>query len=249
MSCGAKHLGFKFTVAVLCFVVGLVAVSIFSFRQSPLEADIYPASIPEELVPDDLTPYASFDETQSNSPESKIRRVDFMNFAYPNRSLSYRGIQSSIELTNGEFELYNPKEPLRWLISASPDAIIYADLTNDGEDEAIVEMFSHSGASGGEHFIYLYTMRGERPRLLWFFETYGSGTDIGGIKGMYLQDGDLILELYGKNKVTGKGSTLAEDYMCDLCYKEFTRVRFHWNGKSFKQKGKAEIIPLADKQN
>jgi len=244
MICGIKHLSLNYTVAVLCFVIGLSAVSIFSFRQMPPKTDISPVSIPEVVTHD-----SQCTKGHADLPESQIRRVDFLNFAYPNRSLGYSGIQSAIKLTNSEFELSNPKENLRWLVSASPDNITYADLTNDGEEEAIVALFSHSGASGGEHFIYIYTMAGKHPRLLWFFETYGSGTDIGGIKEMYPQNGDLILEIYGKNKVNRKGSTVAEDYECDGCYKEFTRARFHWNGKSFKQKGKAEILPLADKQN
>ncbi|MBA2732308.1 MAG: hypothetical protein H0U54_05400 [Acidobacteria bacterium] len=244
MICGIKHLSLNYTVAVLCFVVGLGAVSIFSFKQVPSKADISPVNIPEVVTYDSLCT-----KGQTSLPKSQIRRIDFLNFAYPNKSLGYGTIQSAIELTGGEFEISNLKENFLWLVSASPDNITYADLTNDGEEEAIIEMFSDSGASGGEHFLYVYTMARGQAKFLWFFETHGSGTDIGGIKEIYSRDGDLILEIYGKNKVSGKGSTVAEDYECDGCYKEFTRARFHWNGKSFKQKGKAEILPLADKQN
>lgn len=242
MICGMKQLGFNLAVAGLCFVVGLVGVSLLSF--SPPRSQVSHSAVSSPVV---ITYEPQCTQRQAVSPRSPIRQFDFLNFTYPNRSSGYRGLRSQLKFTDGEFELYNPEEHFIWLISASPESIIYTDLTNDGEEEAVIEMFSHSGASGGEHFIYIYTMAGNRPRLLWFFETYASGTDIGGLKEIYSHHGDLILELYGRNKVIGTRSTLDEKYVCDPCYKEFTQVRFQWNGKSFEKKGRVEIIPLADK--
>jgi hypothetical protein len=242
-----KRLGFSSIIMSICFVAGLSVVEVWSFVQSSLKNRISPANITQCMK--------SFSKLANAQPvlsESRIRRIDFLNFIYPNRSSTYRSIQGTIKLVNGEFEFYNQKERFQWLVSAGQKNIIYADLTGDGEEEAIIEMFSHSGAAGGEHFIYVYTMAGNQTKLLWFFETYGSGTDVGGIKAMYVQDSDLILELYGKNEVTEKGATvdeIAQNYMCDTCYKEFTRVRFHWNGKRFEQQGKAEVYSLIDKQN
>ena len=92
-------------------------------------------------------------------------------------------------------------------------------------------------------------MRDNRPKPLWTFLTHASGTDIGGIKDIYAQEGELILELYGKNKLTPIGSTLAEPYNCDGCYDSFTRLRFHWNGRKFTQKGKIEVMRLSHEQN
>jgi hypothetical protein len=229
-----KRLSVNLIVMVGCFVVGLVVVSILNFMQPHPKANSYSGTVPQTV-----TPSCKVIQEQTALSKSRIRQIDFLNFIYPNKSSGYSSIQSTIKLVNGDFEFYNPKESFLWLVSAEQRNITYADLTGDGEEEAIIELFSHSGAAGGEHFIYIYTMVGSHPQLIWFFETYGSGTDVGGIKNEYVQDGDFILELYGENKLSESRATvneMAEGYECDRCYKEFTRVRFHWSGKRFEQK-------------
>jgi hypothetical protein len=183
-----------------------------------------------------------FSEPNSNNG---IRQVDFMNFAYPNRSIYYRKLRRTIRLTNGEFQFHIPKKIL-WLVDLRAENIKYADITGDANEEAVIDLFSHSGASGGEHFIYVYTLQAQRPKLLWFLETYGSGTDIGGIKEIYGRDGDLTLELFGKNRVVGNRSDVSQTYECDRCYRYFTRIRFHWNGNTFYPKSRKFIALPSD---
>ena len=239
-----KRLGFNSIVAIICFVIGLLAFSLGGFVRLRSKIDVPLVKVPQIITPAPQLPVA-----QMASPESRIRRVDFMNFTYPNKSRYYHKVASEIRLTNGDFEFYNPKDHFIWLVGGETDKIIYADLTGDDEEEAVIDLFSHSGASGGERFIYVYTMAGKYPKLLWFFETYASGSDIGGIREMYVQDGVLVLELNGRNRIKENGSTLVDEYQCDQCYKEFTRMRFQWDGKRFKQKGRLEVYPLPDGQN
>src|SRR5437868_10855559 len=129
MNCAMKRLGFNLIAMIGCFVVGLASVLALSFTQAYLKADHYPGNIPQAV-----TPAWKVTETQTTSYESRIRLIDFLNFTYPNKSSSYRSVQNTLELVNGDFEFYNSKEKFRWLVSAVQRNIIYADLTGDGEE-------------------------------------------------------------------------------------------------------------------
>src|SRR5436309_10147129 len=108
-----KRLSFNLIVMIGCFVVGLASVLALSFMQSNPKANNYPGYIPQAV-----TPAQKVTETQITSYESRIRQIDFLNFTYPNKSSSYRGVQNTIKLVNGDFEFYNSKENFRWLVSA-----------------------------------------------------------------------------------------------------------------------------------
>lgn len=226
----------KVSIILVTFILGVAAVHIWNGLVSPnrceselrLVAPFVALAKPTVETPADSTFY-----------KSPIRKVDFANFTYQTEVIGVK----QVALKEGETpEFFETSPARRNLLSLGE--VIYADLTGDGEEDAVVTLFWQSGPSGGEHLIYLYTMSGNRPALLWTLLTFASGSDIGGIKEIYPRDGDLILELHGRNKIVGGRSTLAQKYLGDTVYTEFTRVRFHWNGKAFRQHGRTEFLPL-----
>jgi hypothetical protein len=94
--------------------------------------------------------------------------------------------------------------------------------------------------------VYIYTMARGNPKLLWFFHTYADGA--GALKNMSAEDGDLVIELYGRNVMRAGVSTFDLGEPCYECNQDFTRWRFHWDGKWFRQNGK-EVLPLTGKQD
>lgn len=237
-----RRFSFHSLLMLLSFLVGIALVAGWRFLHTQAEAEI-------RQIPPINNEMTACPLGGSEYPESQpIREVDFLNFSYPNKAFHYRGFPKTISLVDGEFQFRKPEEKLLWRASLSPSHISYADLTRDGEPEAILEIFSQSGASGGEYFFYIYTMKRGQPKLLWFFETYASGSDVGGHRNLYAGNGELVLELNGANKIIGNRSEVIS-YAGDTNYDECSRVRFRWNGESFRQKGQVEFYPLPDKRN
>jgi len=114
----------------------------------------------------------------------------------------------------------------------------YIDFTEDGEDEAFVNLreFGGSGSSYCNQHYYIYTMRNKRPYLLWKLST-GSKA-IGGLKDFRLKNKEFIIELYGKCKIVGTELKVneGEEFTSECCHKEYTVFRFGWNGHKLVQK-------------
>jgi hypothetical protein len=82
--------------------------------------------------------------------------------------------------------------------------------------------------------------------MLWAFQT-GDRAD-GGYKNIYAASGRLVVELQGKDKIIGKN--LYEDDGTkngDCCPTFFTRTRYEWGAKRFRQKGKSEVFPIDER--
>src|SRR2546423_14434400 len=97
-----KRLGFNLIAMIGCFVVGLVAVLALSFIQLHPKANVSPSNV--------LTNACPTERLRGVLLGSQIRQIDFLNFTYPIRSSSYKSVQNTIKLVNGDFEFYNPKE-------------------------------------------------------------------------------------------------------------------------------------------
>lgn len=184
----------------------------------------------------------------ADNPDSPIRKIDFENFTYP-WPKEYEGANSAypgkyFKLKNGELphRIFS-KHGIPHDVNVSGAEIGYCDLTNDKKEEAIVMLFpSHSGTASNS-FVYIYTLQGNKPKLIWFFVT-GDRAD-GGFKELYVENGELVIELDGKNKYIG-GDLYAEDDTSSgaCCPTMFTRARYKWNGKHFVMQGKPESFPL-----
>jgi hypothetical protein len=119
----------------------------------------------------------------------------------------------------------------------------YFDVTGDGIDDAIVDIVWHTGGSAQPDLIYIYTIRRDRPKLLWTFQT-GDRAD-GGLKDIRSENGQLVLELYGKDKIPGRNFYVDDATNGGLCCPRlFTRTTYVWRGNRFRQSGKAEVLRL-----
>jgi hypothetical protein len=176
----------------------------------------------------------------SASPGSHIRKVDFDNFSYPFPDKPNG--RKKIKLRDGEqpptqFGKHGIPHNLGYGLSD----VSFADLTGDGVEEAIVLMgLIHSGTSTAG-YVYIYGMKKQRPVLLWSFE-YGDRAD-GGLRNIYAEDGELVIELDGRNKIIGT-DLYADDgtNRGDCCPDAFTRTRYRWQQGRFRRQGAAEVI-------
>ena len=165
---------------------------------------------------------------------STIREVDFKNFTYPVETG-----KDTFTLKNGETPFGDGKDILFAL-----ENIEFADLTNDEEDEAIIKMLSEYGKTS-TGFMYIYTLENQKPKILWSAAT---GFDAqGGLKRLYSDKGELIVELFGKNQFTeskNKFEFLGETDAPKNSYRpvKFTKFRFKWNGEKFVPGGEPELL-------
>jgi hypothetical protein len=75
--------------------------------------------------------------------------------------------------------------------------INYGDVTGDGEEEAMMDQAIPTRGSAIPYRVYFYTLRRGRPKVMWRFEAGDRGD--GGLRSVYADNGDLIVELYGRS--------------------------------------------------
>jgi hypothetical protein len=122
---------------------------------------------------------------------------------------------------------------------------VYGDLTGDGADEAMVVLAVSTNGSAIPHAVYVYTLEENQPKLLWSFST-GDRAD-GGLRNIYADQGDLVVELYGKGKVLGTDLYADDGSGSHTPYPYyFTQTRYKWDGTDFKQKGPPVIKSDSD---
>jgi hypothetical protein len=173
--------------------------------------------------------------------DSPIRKIDFRNFTYPIPD-ERRG---KIRLRNGEqpptqFSKYG----IPYDVGYTLGDIDYGDVTGDGVEEAIIDLGWLSSGTAITSYIYIYTLNHGRPQLLWSFTT-GDRAD-GGLQKVYADNGELVVELEGRNKIIGTDLYASDGHEGgDCCPDSFTRTRYEWRNGRFRQKGKAEVLPLA----
>jgi hypothetical protein len=150
-----------------------------------------------------------------------------------------------VHLKNGKYEA--PEHVKRSLPSEDcwSVAITYADygdVTGDGMAEAMIVLYAERGGNESSQDVFIYTLQGGRPKLLWKFAT-GDRAD-GGLKRIYADNGRLIIELYGVETKIGKdlyGTNPVGVGSC--CPKNFTRTTYRWMVNSFQQDGESEVLP------
>lgn len=182
-------------------------------------------------------------ESKSNEsqPKSPIRQLDFKNFTYPKLSTG-KCSMAEVSLVNGK---YNAPEGIAgtrpavdcWSVDLGP--ITYGDVTGDGEEEAIVELYAEAGGTEASEDVYIYTLQGGNPILLWKFAT-GDRAD-GGLRRIAAENGQLLVELFGVRTAIGKKLYGTEDVGA-CCPKHFTRTRYKWVGTQFQQDGPEEVF-------
>lgn len=225
----------RLLINTLCFAMTLavgLSVSLFWIFLRSEEGDIRAVPIVDEAP--SITPIVF----PNSSP---IREIDFANFTYPSQ---FAGETHGFRVRNGEL-LPKRKDtvgrPLDWWLTL--EGVTYGDVTGDGLEEAIVKLHWVTGGSALPDFVYIYGLRQRKPKLLWVFET-GDRAD-GGCKNVFAENGELVVELYGKDKIIGRN--LYEDdgtSTGDCCPNYFTRTRYSWSRNRFRRKGTSEVLPL-----
>lgn len=151
---------------------------------------------------------------------SAIRSINFAHVSYPNYPNYSHDRKRRITLKSGE---------------GSPAYLDYGDVTGDGVEEALAVLGIDIHGTAIPHYVYIYAFRDGQLKLLWDFET-GDRAD-GGLRRIYSDQGDLVVELYGKGKVLGTNLYTDDGSSAQTPYPYyFTQTRYKWDGTRFKQK-------------
>jgi len=159
------------------------------------------------------------------TPASPIRAVDFDNISYPNFP--------DYSDPNGRKKKYVTLKPG----DGGPNFINYGDITGDGVEDAMVALGIDNHGSAIPDYVYIFTMENGKLKLIWDFET-GDRAD-GGLRNVYAENGQLVIELFGKDRVIGGQLYRGEEGLC--CPSSFTRTRYKWTGKHFKEVGRETL--------
>lgn len=152
-----------------------------------------------------------------------IRSVNFDKLAYANFPHYTIRPKKRLTLSPGE---------------VTPDFLTYGDMTADGIEDAAVAIEIPIRGSAILDYVYIYAMVSGSPKVIWEFET-GDRAD-GGLRNVYSENGQLVIELFGKNRTIGKQLYLGDEPLC--CPGSFTKSFYHWNGTSF-QRLRSEVLP------
>jgi hypothetical protein len=179
----------------------------------------------------------SISQVAATESKSQIRKIDFRNFTY-----SGIWLKGNFHLKDGKAEAESEGCHTEYTYKN----VDYLDFTGDGKEEALVQIedLTACGSSGVSTYYYIYTMKYNRPRLLWKFST-GSEAH-GGLKDFRLKGKELVFELYGDYRIRGakaKAATYPKFCCPDCCPKKYTRLHVAWNGQRIRQT-KVEVFPF-----
>ena len=175
--------------------------------------------------------------TPGSAAGTDIRKVDFLNFTYPSSLCSQEyggeGIGKRVRVHDGEFK--NEKV----YFSVTGDGILYADVTGDGREDAIVP--AECGAMTANFAlseVYVYTIQNGRATLLAevsdkdmerdYRRYYPDAESYWGMKenGLRVKDGHLEVD------VLADGPHASPKYVVTLGY--------HLSGKALRLMGKPQ---------
>jgi len=184
-------------------------------------------------------------QSRSKQPGSKqgaatvtdIRKVDFLNFTYHSSLCSQeygrQGIGKIVPVRKGEFKNRNV------YFMVANDRIIYADVTGDGSEDAIVPVdCGASAANFSRSEVYIYTVQNGRATLLASIDdkilerdyraSYSDADGYWGINenGLKVKGGNLEIA------VLADGPHAAPKYIVPMEY--------HLNGKTLQLVGKPQ---------
>lgn len=187
----------------------------------------------------------------AEAPKS-IRQVDFKNFTYPlsGTLLGHDQLQwldmpaaaqpdrKSIHLVNGDdltkssSSVVEGREYTQWK-GFTLRSVEFADVTGDGQEEAIVVLHYRTVGTQQTDYAYIYSFAAGKPNLLAYFHS-GSRADSGLYK-VYGESGQLVVELFDPEKRSG-----------DCCSSGFVRTRYEWHAGRFEAFGAPEHLALQE---
>src|ERR1700749_4115601 len=116
--------------------------------------------------------------------QEKIRQVDFKNFAYPisGHLLGHSSLQwldgSTANTNRKPIQLVDGKDLTKtssFVMDGKEydqyegftlESVHYADLTGDGNEEAVVDLKYRPGGTQTTDYVYIYTLDKHQPKLL-----------------------------------------------------------------------------------
>jgi hypothetical protein len=179
--------------------------------------------------------------TPGSNTVTDIRKVDFLNFTYHSSLCSQeygrQGIGKIVSVRKGEFKTKNV------YFAVAEDRIIYADVTGDGSEDAIVPIDCGANtANFSLSEVYIYTIQDGRATLVAeisdkdmerdYRRSYPDAESYWGIaeNGLKVKDGNLEIE------VRADGPHAAPKYIVTLEYR--------LSGKALRLNGKPQRRPL-----
>lgn len=189
---------------------------------------------------DSSLPTPEFEAGPSPTPNSPIRTVDFENFTFPAKPIYTEG-EKYFTLKHGRYAgrfLDGAIEPHPVLLVES----VYGDVTGDGNEEAIIVFTESIRGTAIPYYVYIYTMDRDKPKPIRSFETGDRAQ--GGLRQVLAENGELVVELYGKNKFIGGDLFAGDDSIRGACCPSvFTRSRYEWRGRRYRRRGELEVLP------
>ena len=176
--------------------------------------------------------------------QENIRQVDFKDFSYPlgGHLLGHSSLQwldsstadtnrKPIHLTGGKDIttsnfVIDGKEYAQYE-GFTLESVHYADLTGDGNEEAIVDLMYHSGGTQTTNYVYIYTLDQHRPKLLAYCHT--GSRSYSGLYDVYGKEGLLVFELLDPTRSQG-----------ECCSSGVLISRYKWQSGIFKRVGTTE---------
>lgn len=162
--------------------------------------------------------------------DQSIRRIDFDNFIfdwYP--KWASKNLKKPIALKDGEIEYSVKNNNHEGQISyVALVKTIYADLTFDNIEDAIIILEYGGTSSGHTNAIIIYTIKNKKPKFLWGIDTGTQAAD--GLRNVYKKAGNLIIESYTNKFISNTGEELKTGICCPVKYRQTT---YHWDGNKF----------------
>lgn len=196
---------------------------------------------PASATPEVPATLAEILDDKNTETESPLGKFDFLNMTYP-LPRGWQDVDSrEVTLENGQRRMTGDKIGMSFVTKK------FGDVTGDGKDEAFVILRVATGGSATPHIVYVFEQVKGSAEIIWYFRT-GDRAD-GGLKSVYADSGDLIVELFGEDRYIYKQmETLSilgdEPQLC--CPTTFTKNRYKRVPGGFKLFDKRLTYSLKD---
>jgi hypothetical protein len=184
--------------------------------------------------------------------QTSIRQVDFKNFSYPlsgallgHDRLQWLDLPTAAHTGRRPIHLVNGKhltksssfvmggvEYAQWE-GFTLQSVEFADVTDDGQQEAIVVLHYRTGGTQQTDYVYIYSFAEGNPKLLAYF--HAGDRAYSGLNKVSGVDGKLVVELLDPQKRSG-----------DCCSSGIVRTRYKWHDGRFEAFGKRERETLKE---
>jgi len=112
-------------------------------------------------------------------------------------------------------------------------SVNFADLTGDGQEEAIVVLHYRTGGTQQTDYVYIYSFAAGKPKLLSYF--HAGDRAYSGLCKVIGDHAELVVELFDPEKRSG-----------DCCSSGIVRTRYRWEQGQFKAVGAPERETLEE---